>query len=550
MATIVSRSGQFSWSRDFYALDVVGQNVQIKIVSLNFIERFFRMVLGWYQNTIWNQAKIDQIAKANAPQVKKIKTFVSNLNALRPLAPLKTEKLPLASELRLRNIMVVGRTRTGKSTATQGLGDYTKIAPASSIFAKTEEPEVKDIEIIPGATLHIVDTPGLYEVRNSQTIRRTNEELTELTQRVVQAKFQGEGFQNVGRVVFTCTTIRNINQEEMETIFTYDKLLVDGQEKILLITHTEENADDMLQSIKDQVYDHPQFGGKLKTIFGDNVFFIGALTKEMAELSEAQVMTRMRNRIIPRKESLLKRLVQGIVTDDAAEQYCRGRREAFEANKADFLKSLEPYRKPAELRKLIIDLKTLLKGELQNQHIVTDQEKRTEYEDKLYAFIGSSDGFPALKHAAVLLLRFLDDDDRQKIDAIEQDPKDVPEEWKEAFQGLFKELKTYRMTQWLEQLEKSEPYEKDLLSFVEKAQNGNFTPLFRVRYNVLLIHHYMKQNNVDKALPFADAVYKVFYSTTISQEEKGELNQLLELCKQYTQFEKQINDSLSVLNPQ
>ena len=550
MATIGSRSGQISWSRDFYALEVVGQTVEFKIVPLNFIQRFFRFVLGWHETTIWNQAKIDQIAKANAPQVEKIKEFVKNLNALRPHAPLKTEKFPLAPELRLRNIMVVGRTRTGKSTATQGLGDYTKVAPAGSIFAKTEEPEFKDIEIIPGTVVHIVDTPGLFEVRkiNEAHKQRSNDQLIELTQRVVQEKFQGKGFQNVGRVVFTCTTNSGLNTEDVETISIYDRLLMDGQEKILLITHTESSESSDLFRIKNQVFDDPRYGEMFKTIFGDNVFFIGALTEATARQPKEEVMGRMWDRIIPRKEELLKRLVKGIVSDEVAEVYSRERRKDFEANKADFLKSLEPYQKPAQLKILLINLKLMLQAELRNQHIAPNQKARGEYQEELEAFIGSSAEYPELKQVATVLCLFLDDD-RQQLDAIEQDPKDVPENWKGSVLKLFEELKTYRMTKWLEQLETSQPSEAELLSFVTKARRGNFSSLFKVRYNVLFIHYYMTQKDVEKARPYADAVYKVFYSITTPQEEKAELNQLLKSCKPYSPFKEQIEKSLQLLNP-
>ncbi len=550
MATIGSRSGQISWSRDFYALEVVGQTVEFKIVPLNFIQRFFRFVLGWHETTIWNQAKIDQIAKANAPQVEKIKEFVKNLNALRPHAPLKTEKFPLTPELRLRNIMVVGRTRTGKSTATQGLGDSTKVAPAGSIFAKTEDPEFKDIEIIPGTVVHIVDTPGLFEVRkiNEAHKQRSNDQLIELTQRVVQEKFQGEGFQNVGRVVFTCTTNSGLNTEDVETISIYDRLLMDGQEKILLITHTESSESSDLFRIKSQVFDDPRYGEMFKTIFGDNVFFIGALTEATARQPKEEVMGRMWDRIIPRKEELLKRLVKGIVSDEVAEVYCRERRKDFEANKADFLKSLEPYQKPAELRNLLGSLSILLQDELQNQHIIPNQKARKDYQEKLEAFIGSSAEYPELKQVATVLRLFLGDD-REQLDAIEQDPKDVPENWKGSVLKLFEELKTYRMTKWLEQLETSQPSEAELLSFVTKARRGNFSSLFRVRYNVLLLQHYMIQKDVEKARPYAKAVYYVFYSTTTPQEEKAELNQLLESCKKYESFKEQIDKSLELLNP-
>lgn len=83
-----------------------------------------------------------------------------------------------------RNVIVVGRTRSGKSTFVEVLKDVAHQPPQMSIFSETRDPAFRSFAIgidqddgsIPRKfTINVVDTPGLFEVKEIGDEAKTNE---------------------------------------------------------------------------------------------------------------------------------------------------------------------------------------------------------------------------------------------------------------------------------------------------------------------------------------------------------------------------------------
>lgn len=83
-----------------------------------------------------------------------------------------------------RNVIIVGRTRSGKSTFVEVMKDVAFQPPQMSIFSQTRDPAFRSFSIgidqndgsIPRKfTINVVDTPGLFEVKEIGDEAQTNE---------------------------------------------------------------------------------------------------------------------------------------------------------------------------------------------------------------------------------------------------------------------------------------------------------------------------------------------------------------------------------------
>jgi predicted GTPase len=156
-----------------------------------------------------------------------------------------------------KNVMLIGRTRTGKSTIKSLLVDPTVVPDDLTLESGTRDPLFESFYIRGNElVLNIIDTPGLFEhstkeitIRDNATILRTieicvNREVT---------KFHA--------VCFCIAITAGINQEDIELL----KLLVDflGQEissnLCLIVTRCESRTDIQRAKLKSELMEDSYF---------------------------------------------------------------------------------------------------------------------------------------------------------------------------------------------------------------------------------------------------------------------------------------------------
>lgn len=176
-----------------------------------------------------------------------------------------------------KNIMFIGRTRTGKSTIKSLLVDPTSVPDEASLKSGTKEPLFESFHVSDNRmVLNIIDTPGLFErgstevdIRDNETILRTieicaNREIT---------KFH---------VVCFCVAITiGINEQDIQSLKLLVKFL--GKEisrnSCLLITHCESKnetqRDKMIKELNEDAYFK-----EVAPFFQLGVLFSGSLNRD------------------------------------------------------------------------------------------------------------------------------------------------------------------------------------------------------------------------------------------------------------------------------
>lgn len=445
---------------------------------------------------------------------------------------------PMIEEQRKRTFMIVGPSRIGKTTAVNGLDDYSKICTGDlSLFAATETAHAIAVKVFDQA-FNIIDTPGLCENRTIEEEHKRRDDATIInqTKKVVEDNFGGKGFATVGKVIFAVGN-RSIRQQDLDTIEAYARELKPEQEKILLFTHSEGMSKDQCQQFVGQFF-RDERCAQFKEMFQDNVFFIGALTHERVQYSKKTVRRPLYN-VIEQKETLLKALLKGTLDEKKIEEYTKERREAFAANETEFFKSLKPYRKPQKLIELNRALNRLIQEEFKTQS--KDLENRETLKARLDKYITSLDSYPdlspSLKISAKVLQLFLQDNAEASIKKIEkylqgaggdQAVEDIDltlldKTDKKMLLKLFADFKPIFLLTKLPELEKRveglddseesaearKELEPMMLEFKESFDACSMPVLQRIRASTLLSVFF---NDEERKLKYAKEVYQCMYS--------------------------------------
>jgi len=142
-----------------------------------------------------------------------------------------------------RNVLLVGRTRSGKSTTMEVLKDPCYIPKSDTIFSETVDARFKSFSIqnetnqrTCDVTLNLIDTPGLFEVKDIESGgERTNEVIAQTI-----AKCLDNEITNIHVIMLFVTFEAGINPNDIKAMEIFLDMFGGGGVKICLcITHAD-----------------------------------------------------------------------------------------------------------------------------------------------------------------------------------------------------------------------------------------------------------------------------------------------------------------------
>jgi len=181
------------------------------------------------------------------------------------------------------NILLIGKTTTGKSTIVQTLKNPSKVPPPRRLFSRTIDPELFQFNVYDSKgglwNLNIIDSPGLFEAREKIDNIRNNEIIMDTI-----IKFLDENIFdiNVVGIVHGGISILDIDLKAFDIVIGYlgNEL---SSNAALIITGCEAKSDEELQILKKEFEE----GEKLKTIRDYcklGIIFTGAIDPNYASV--------------------------------------------------------------------------------------------------------------------------------------------------------------------------------------------------------------------------------------------------------------------------
>lgn len=133
-----------------------------------------------------------------------------------------------------RNIIFVGRSRAGKSTAIEVLKDKSYDPGPFTLLRGTTDPSISSFTVNSkkyGRNLHlkIMDTPGLFE-RAAKDDQRTNEVILDVIRQCID-----KGIGEIHHVYYVMSIQRGLSEEDLRSFDLFTELFIGMDNKISII---------------------------------------------------------------------------------------------------------------------------------------------------------------------------------------------------------------------------------------------------------------------------------------------------------------------------
>lgn len=180
-------------------------------------------------------------------------------------------------QVKSNNIMIIGRTRSGKTTIKSLMLDPTIVPDELTLKSGTREPLIESFHIADiDATLNIIDTPGLFERGSEEDSLRDNDAILTTIEKCANMEI------TIFNVICFCISINaGINGEDVRSIELFMQFLGDeiSSNSCLIVTHCESKNEEQRNKIKKEL-EEDKFFKKIAPFFKLGVFFSGSINRD------------------------------------------------------------------------------------------------------------------------------------------------------------------------------------------------------------------------------------------------------------------------------
>jgi len=210
------------------------------------------------------------------------------------------------SKTTARYILLIGRTRTGKSTLKEMLTNPAGLTTTLNLHSETRNPEFQMLTVVYEGkltTLAIIDTPGLFErSNNDKTNIRDNAHIISLIKLFVNLEIT-----KIHVIFFVIRLESGIHDEDIKACLEFKDYIENFQNNCaLLITGCESNSKELNDDLIEKFWqDSKVKEQKLKEFFRLGVYFSGRINHRDFEQGNDKTVYRQFNNVVRYRNELL-----------------------------------------------------------------------------------------------------------------------------------------------------------------------------------------------------------------------------------------------------
>ena len=180
-------------------------------------------------------------------------------------------------QVKSKNIMIIGRTRSGKSTIKSLLVDPTQVPDELTLKSGTRDAHIESYYITGReVTLNIIDTPGLFERGSEDNDIRDNDAIMQTIERCANMEIT-----SFDAICFCVAITAGINGDDVKSIELFMKLLGGdiSSNSCLIITHCESKSEGQRKMIVRELSED-KFFKEIAPFFKRGIFFSGSINRD------------------------------------------------------------------------------------------------------------------------------------------------------------------------------------------------------------------------------------------------------------------------------
>jgi len=207
-----------------------------------------------------------------------------------------------------RNILIIGKTGVGKSTLLKFLDSPISISTNTTGYAQTENPEYKTRLLLDrnknlAYNFNIIDTPGLFEVRETNEKKRATIEILDMIEKCLQ-----KSMTSIHAVFIVYRYDQSCTREDLDAFEILKNFLTDLVPNMgMILTHAEQIDETKEQKTIDDITKSPQ--ESVLRACQQRVYFTGILDEDDMDWYEKSVIEKLHNRARFRHNKLINDII-------------------------------------------------------------------------------------------------------------------------------------------------------------------------------------------------------------------------------------------------
>jgi len=221
------------------------------------------------------QDKFAEIRKRARGNRNEEKIFMDKSKVLEMLPALCGKQDFRFRETEVRNILFVGRTRSGKSTVVRTMTGVQNVVRPLSIFSGTKHVHFRNFALKGKSgldyTLNVIDTPGLFEVKKVGEAARSDEEILNMIAECLKNEIT-----RLHGIILFCSLTAGVNDTDVIAMKKLIQTFGVDTNMAICVTRSENTTQVQRETIVTELEQHGEIGELLKQV-NSNIFFMGAV---------------------------------------------------------------------------------------------------------------------------------------------------------------------------------------------------------------------------------------------------------------------------------